>query len=67
MAFFVSQQKAKNMKITITTDRRPWANDAAQPNGAVIDTDAETAKRLIELGFAEKGEKKETDTGASEG
>lgn len=40
-------------KVKITTDRQPWANDAPQPKGAVIDADKDTADALIDKGFAE--------------
>lgn len=41
------------MKIKITTDRMPWVNGEPQPLGAEIDAPDESAKSLIEAGFAE--------------
>ena len=41
------------MKIKITTDRKPWVNDAPQVIGAEVDCSDADAKALIDNGFAE--------------
>lgn len=41
------------MKIKITTGRGPWVDGKPQADGAVLDTDDNTAKLLIERGWAE--------------
>lgn len=41
------------MKIKITTDQRPWADDLPRAMGEVVDTDDATAKAIIENGHAE--------------
>lgn len=38
--------------IEITTEAMPWANDAPQALGAVIDTDDETADAMVANGHA---------------
>lgn len=40
------------MKITITTDRRPWANGVAHQAGASIDVSDGDGAALIAAGFA---------------
>ena len=41
------------MKIKITTDRKPWVNNAPQDIGAEIECDDADARALIDYGFAE--------------
>lgn len=41
------------MKIKITTDRKPWVNDAPQAIGAEIECADADAQILIANGFAE--------------
>lgn len=41
------------MKIKITTDRKPWVNNAPQVIGTEIECDDADARALIDNGFAE--------------
>ena len=42
------------MKITITTDRKPWVEGRKTEKGEVLDVTAAEAKALIDNGFAEE-------------
>lgn len=42
------------MKITITTDRKPWIEGRKTEKGEVLDVTAAEAKALIGNGFAEE-------------
>jgi len=42
------------MKITITTDRKPWANGMPQDEGAEIEVPAVEGAALIKAGFAKE-------------
>lgn len=41
------------MKIKITTDRKPWVNDAPQDMGSEVECSDADAKALIDNAFAE--------------
>ena len=42
------------MKITITTDRKPWIEGRKTEKGEVVDVTAAEAKAMIANGFAEE-------------
>lgn len=49
------------MKIKITTNRRPWANNMPHNFGDIVTTDDDVAKALIKAGFAEEVKRVKSD------